>query len=701
MSVLQDMGSARADQLNAAILQYVEAAESRRSSTRARLLKEYPDLRSDLESFIAGHEGIARLAQPLRGALADECAQSRADRSGEPSDVGQLGDFRLLRELGRGGMGVVYEAEQLSLRRRVALKVLPFAAAIDTRQRQRFRNEALAAAHLQHPHIVPVFAVGSDQGVPFYAMQFVDGQSLAQLIDERRCPASCMRGSGQQGYFRWVAELGRQAALALDHAHRAGIVHRDIKPANLLLDSRGHLWVTDFGLARFGADAGLTRSGEVLGTLRYTSPEQALARRGVVDQRSDIYSLGATLYELASFRPIFDGRDRNALVRQIADEEPVLLRRVNAAVPEDLETIIQKAVAKEPRDRYATALDVADDFERFLEDRPIRARRPTLVQKSGKWARRHRAMVGLALAMLLITMAGLVIATILIGRAYARERQNAREAEVQWARAEANFRQARQAVDRFAHIGEQDLVGRLQPEPCRRRLLETALAYYRDFLEQCPDDPRTQAELAAGRTRVEIILKNLATLAGAAWYFPLRIREVQDELGLSPEKREALARITTRWRDAFDESFSQDAETWERRRLALAQDQEAELRRLLSSKEMKRFQQIALQLAGTRAFSSPLVAQKLELTPHQRDRIRALQDRVRPSVPIFGLRPDSGRIDPAEEARRREVRGQFAQTKQQILELLTPEQKAKWTKLVGKPLSSAVAPSASSRSSSR
>src|SRR5205807_464467 len=250
--------------------------------------------------------------------------------------------FRLLREVGRGGMGVVYEAEQISLRRRVALKVLPFAATLDPKRLQRFRNEARAAACLHHPNIVPVHGVGCVRGVHYYAMQFIEGQSLARVIEELRehwgsaklahpapdrhstaskpwsIRAQASRSTAPLGafssrhsirepaHFSAVAQIGIQAAEALEHAHQLGIVHRDIKPANLLLDGRGDLWITDFGLARLQDDHGLTMTGDVLGTLRYMSPEQAAGSKDL-DHRTDVYSLGATLYELLALRPAVAG----------------------------------------------------------------------------------------------------------------------------------------------------------------------------------------------------------------------------------------------------------------------------------------------------------------------------------------------------------------------------------------------------------
>jgi serine/threonine protein kinase len=387
---------------------------------------------------------VEQAARRLHGPSAE--AAAHAEPPGTP-----LGDFRILRELGRGGMGVVYEAEQLSLRRRVALKVLPLAATLDPRQLARFKHEAEAAACLHHNHIVPVFAVGCDRGVHYYAMQFIEGQSLAQVIADLRLqiedvkkeasPAqvenadsahatsdsevpnlqsslcnlqsstspvaalSTQRSTGVREFFRVVADLGVQAAQALQHAHDLGIVHRDIKPANLLLDLHGNLWVTDFGLAHCHRQPGLTVTGDLVGTMRYMSPEQALAQPGGVGPRTDIYALGATLYELLTLEPPFRGQDPQELLRQIGFDEPRPLRRVNAQAPVELETIVLKALAKNPAERYATAADLADDLQRFLKDEPIRARPPTLAQRVRKWARRHRSVVASAVVALLVILA--------------------------------------------------------------------------------------------------------------------------------------------------------------------------------------------------------------------------------------------------------------------------------------------------------
>ena len=222
-------------------------------------------------------------------------------------------------------------------------------------------------------------------------------------------------------FCRCVARLGADAADALDHAHGLGIIHRDVKPANLLIDQNGAVWITDFGLARFHSDFSLTGTDDIVGTLRYMSPEQALARRGVVDQRTDVYALGVTLYELLTLRPAFDGRDHQELLRQIALDEPVSPRRLNPAIPRDLETIILKAMAKDVSSRYATAQEMAGDLRRFLDDQPIVARRPGILECTWRWARRHGKQLASAAA---IVMVLLIITTAVCWRFYVSSRES-------------------------------------------------------------------------------------------------------------------------------------------------------------------------------------------------------------------------------------------------------------------------------------
>jgi WD40 repeat protein/serine/threonine protein kinase len=469
----------------------------------------------DVEDYAARHpEAADELRRVLRSvevlhALTPDSAPSDA---GELPHLGQLGDYRILRQVGRGGMGIVYEAEQISLRRRVALKVLPFASALDARRLQRFKNEALAVAHLDHPNIVAVLATGCERGVHFYAMRFVEGQTLADLIQSLReqagrrtagskgkaRPAGAAEGAGRQPstvdeprggrqapagadtrpvaalttevsnasgtFVRLIANVGVQVAEGLEYAHQCGITHRDVKPANLLLDTHGAVCISDFGLAHVGTDGNLTMTGDLLGTLRYMSPEQVMAQRVPVDHRTDIYSLGVTLYELLTLQPPFDGRDRQEVLRQIAFDEPVPPRRRNRAVPADLETIVQKAMAKNPAERYPTARALADDLKRFLADQPIQARRPGPVQRLAKWARRHRAVVTTAAATLVLALAattGLVWAERnRTAAAYEGERQQHR-------RAEENLQEAER--QKQAAEGQKQLADQRRDEAERQR----------------------------------------------------------------------------------------------------------------------------------------------------------------------------------------------------------------------------------------
>jgi serine/threonine protein kinase/formylglycine-generating enzyme required for sulfatase activity len=401
---------------------YLGALKAGNPPDREALLARHPDLAEELRAALLGIDFV-------HGAAPRLAPEEHADAL----PGGLLGDYRLLRELGRGGMAVVYEAEQVSLGRRVALKVLPFAAVLDPKQLQRFKNEAMAAAHLHHSNIVPVYGVGCERGVHYYAMQYVEGQSLATAIAQMKggggttregpqTPISSHGSNREPAYIRMAAALGAQAAEALDHAHQLGIVHRDVKPGNLLADLDGTLWVTDFGLASSMKDVSLTITGELLGTIRYMSPEQALAKRVLVDHRTDVYSLGATLYELLTLEPAFPGDDPHRVMQDIALKEPVLPRRLNPALPRDLETVLLKAMWKDPTGRYATAQEMADDLSRFLENRPIEAKRPGLLRRASRWSRRHRTLVGATVALLLLSTAGLATGTALLWREQAQTR---------------------------------------------------------------------------------------------------------------------------------------------------------------------------------------------------------------------------------------------------------------------------------------
>jgi eukaryotic-like serine/threonine-protein kinase len=730
--------SDREERRNHVLLAYVEALEQGQEPDRAQLLAEHPDLRPDLEVFLAGHDEMARLTAPLRAAEGE--ARGRIGLTPEEPDnarpaIGELGDFRLVREVGRGGMGVVYEAEQISLRRRVALKVLPFAAAIDPRRLQRFKTEALAAAHVQHERIVPVYAVGCERGVHYYAMQFIDGQSLAALIGELRrlrdeadpirlrprderdagiasanltadkgeVPADAKarpvsasfsrERSSDRRYFDRVADLGRQAALALEHAHQLGVVHRDVKPSNLLLDLRGQLWVTDFGLAQVAGDPGLTISGELVGTIRYASPEQILARRGFVDHRSDVYSLGATLYELSTLRPPFDERDRNALIRQIADDDPRPPRSLDPSMPSALETIVLKALRKDPAERYGTAQELADDLKRFVDGRPILARRPTPAERLRTWSRRHPSTVGAGFIALILLLGASLISTALVRReqkktlaeqhkaesAYRQERQRAEEAE-------ARFRLARRAVNELIQVSEEELAHRPGMEGLRKRLLASALTYYQEFIEQRRGDPDAQAELRDTTRRVETILADLAVLRAAGELYLLIQPPALDDLRLDDGQRarvaELSARAGKRWMETFGDR-GRPVPPAERVRLALEQARanEAAVDAILAPSQRLRLRQLALQSEGLGAFREPEVVQGIGLSPLQREQLRAIEEELLISqvreMRAGGLLGDAGN-------KPREPEG--LRPMERALAMLTAEQSRRWSEMVGEPI---------------
>ncbi len=486
--------------------------------------------RPGLQEYVDRCPAMAEEIRELFPALIEvEFAEQGIGTRSEASPLGmptlapldQLGDYHILREIGRGGMGVVYEAEQLSLSRRVALKILPQTMLKDPIALLRFRREARSAARLHHTNIVPVFDVGQDGDIVFYTMQFIPGQGLDHVVEELKrlrdesqrekrlrspgvtrwslsnqpqsvaaatspitapaptrvpaahemarsllsgrltvatsgsldippedgtlmteglrldpttaqpgplkdlgpsSPAFSLSGAallpggtqlsafessgGHQPFFRSVAEIGRQAAGALAHAHERGIIHRDIKPSNLLLDAAGIVWITDFGLATSGDD-GLTATGDILGTLRYMAPERF---RGEGDLRADVYALGVTLYELLTLRPAFDSPDRLRLVQQVRDQEPPRPRTLDPRIPRDLETILLKSIEKDPRRRYASADAMGDDLRRFLAGEPIRARQVGEFERVWKWARRRPAIAGLILLAVASMLAGTGVA---------------------------------------------------------------------------------------------------------------------------------------------------------------------------------------------------------------------------------------------------------------------------------------------------
>ncbi len=490
-----------------------------------------------VQEYVDDHPHVANEIRDLFPTIAamEKLKTHRESKSGGRASLGparleQLGDFRMVREIGRGGMGIVYEAEQLSLGRRVAVKVLPKQSLLDEKHLLRFRREAKTAARLHHTNIVPVLGVGEHDGYHFIVMQYIRGVGLDEIIPhlmelggnsqpvattdqnavepsrreaqigsvaraifhgEFSVPVASAESSisgsasaiingdpAQSGsigfevgplseltqqsrhlptrsfvkleqsnanpadledatddpsvavpdespqvtvatrmnanYWRSVARIGAQVASALQYAHEHGTLHRDIKPANLLIDQQGIVWVADFGLAKAIEQDDVSRTGDVVGTLRYMAPEQLF---GNAECRSDMFSLGLTLYELLTFRPAYDEADRKkCLIQRSVAPQPPLPRRIVPGVPRDLETIVLKAIAEEPERRYATSAELAEDLERFLADRPVLARRATPMEHLWRWCRRNPAIACLSS----ITASLLVLVAIVSTTSYYR-----------------------------------------------------------------------------------------------------------------------------------------------------------------------------------------------------------------------------------------------------------------------------------------
>ncbi len=387
--------------------------ESDPPDPKADLLWEYVDRINageplDEEKIRGDHPDVAdELIDQLKAFTRIEGGDPDADGDtggdGE-SILGVLGDYRLLRQVGRGGMGVVYEARQLSLERRVALKVLPAGLLADTRAIARFVREAKVAASLQHPNVVSVFGLEIQANTPFFAMEMVDGETLAQRLTRLRTGGGGIAKADAR-YSSDMALAFAGAADGLQHAHQNHVVHRDLKPSNLILDRDGRLRILDFGLARLEGQESITVSGDFIGTPAYMSPEQARAKQVAIDHRTDIYSLGASLYEALTLRPPFRGRDAQDTISQIITRDPEPPRKVNPRIPKDLETIVLKCLRKEAWERYGTAEAMGQDLRRFARGDAVEARAEARWERMVRmvWRTRLRVGVGLLVGLLIVT----------------------------------------------------------------------------------------------------------------------------------------------------------------------------------------------------------------------------------------------------------------------------------------------------------
>ncbi len=398
-----------------------EVEESRQAALLEELLRVELELRGrdgeepDRDDYAARFPHHTGLVEALLGREVDRSAigmrrhdlstvapgatEGGAQQKSEPAPghrVRYFGDYEITREIARGGMGVVFEARQISLNRPVALKMILAGQLADETDVKRFYTEAEAAANLDHPGIVPIFEVGQHEGQHFFSMAFVEGRSLAERLAEGPMPA------------REAAALLLEVGGAIEYAHRRAVIYRDLKPANILIDPEGNPRVTDFGLAKkLQGDRGLTGSGQIMGTPSYMPPEQAGGKRGEIGPAADVYALGATLYALVTGRPPFQSATAMDTVLQVLSDEPVAPRRLNASIPRDLETICLKCLEKEPGKRYAGATELGEDLRRFLAGEPILARPVTRLERTVKWARRRPAIASLMGLVALVTAVGL------------------------------------------------------------------------------------------------------------------------------------------------------------------------------------------------------------------------------------------------------------------------------------------------------
>jgi tetratricopeptide (TPR) repeat protein len=414
-------------------------------------MARHADLADELHAFFADQERVDRMAAPLRSvaraALATAVAAqtTREPARGAVPVPPEFGGYEVLGEIGRGGMGVVYKARHLALDRLVALKIVRASDTASAEEARRLRNEAETVALLDHPGIVPVHDVGEHGGQVYLAMKLFEGGSLAQHLE--RYPVD------PRAAARQVAQVAR----AVHHAHQRGVLHRDLKPSNVLLDGEDKPHVTDFGLAkRVATDNSLTLSGQLVGTPSYMAPEQAAGKKETLTTATDVYGLGAILYALLTGRPPFQGQTVLETLEQVRQQEPEWPSRRNPQVDRELEAVCLKALAKDPAERYATAQEMAEDLERWLEDRPIQARRPTVVQRLRRWSRRHQAVVWSGVGVLLLGavmgMTALGISNVEITAAYQAEAAQRKIADVALGRA---VKAEKLALERLGEVTRQ------------------------------------------------------------------------------------------------------------------------------------------------------------------------------------------------------------------------------------------------------
>lgn len=457
---------------------------------------------------------------PARAESPQNAPDTRRVRDTTKADViGRFGDYELLQEIARGGMGVVYKARQVKLNRVVALKMILTGQLADDEEIARFHTEAEAAARLDHPNIVPIYEVGEHEGRHYFSMGFVEGKSLAEKVAEGPLPP------------REAADVMETVAEAVAYAHERKIIHRDLKPANVLMDATGQPRVTDFGLAKSTETASqLTATGQVMGTPSYMPPEQALGKLDEVGPLSDVYSLGALLYCLLTGRPPFQAANVVDTLRQVVEKEPVPPQQLNPEVDRDLETICLKCLSKEPHGRYASAAELAEELGRFLAGEPIHARPVGAAERLWRWCKRKPVVASLIALSVLLLLTGTVVSTSFAIVAHRRALEAERERE-----------NATRAVnDFFTRVSEETLLNQPGLQPLRRELLQRALSYYQEFLRTRRHDPTILDELAETFYRVGVITGEIESPSKALPYYDQGLTLARKYVAENPANRDAL-----------------------------------------------------------------------------------------------------------------------------------------------------------------
>ncbi len=421
----------REQQLESILHAYLEAADAGQPPDRDELLRRHPELAGELRAFFADHEQMERFARSMHKVqvgVPTIGADGSTDAADARARIRYFGDYELLEEIARGGMGVVYKARQVSLNRIVALKMILAGQLASPAEVQRFHAEAEAAANLDHPNIVPIYEIGEHEGQSYFSMKLVEGGNLSALVPTAG------------GHPRRAIVVLVAVARAVHFAHQRGILHRDLKPANILLDARDVPMVSDFGLAkRVAGGSDVTRSGAILGTPSYMAPEQARAEKGL-STAADVYSLGAMLFELLTGRPPFKAETPLETLVQVVEHQPPRPRALKPGIDRDLETMCLKCLEKEPAKRYRSAEALADDLDRWLHGEPIEARPVSQAERAWRWCRRNPAVASLAAAVFLATLVGAITSTWFAVDAFGqadRAEKNAAQAAIEAGKARA------------------------------------------------------------------------------------------------------------------------------------------------------------------------------------------------------------------------------------------------------------------------